>query len=279
MSESTAVSVYDAGNAMDDFPVLKAFQQYIDAEQAKAQKRMTTVCFFFAVILFLVVGVFVALLMVGSHRNDALNDQLLQLMINNAKDHSAVVVQGPAPQNDAAIKALSDSMAALQQQLADQQKKILEQQQKLVEEKTKQAEEAKAAAVKPQSPSREQLAVERKLKEDAEKIRKATALLQAEKDRVAKEKDRLKQKEIELQRRKLYPELYDENGNRKRYVPLEDLEDDEDDENVEDLDDLDDLDRYFPPARKRADKPAKKKSVDKFDGPIKYFDDWDIPLE
>ena len=25
---------------MDDFPVLKAFQQYIDAEQAKARKRM-----------------------------------------------------------------------------------------------------------------------------------------------------------------------------------------------------------------------------------------------
>ena len=44
MSENTAVSVYDAGNAMDDFPVLKAFQQYIDAEQAKAQKRMLFLC-------------------------------------------------------------------------------------------------------------------------------------------------------------------------------------------------------------------------------------------
>ena len=35
-----AVSVYSQ-DAMDDFPVLKAFQQYIDAEQAKARKRLS----------------------------------------------------------------------------------------------------------------------------------------------------------------------------------------------------------------------------------------------
>ena len=36
-----AVSVYGgAGDALDDFPVLKAFQQYIDAEQAKADKAV-----------------------------------------------------------------------------------------------------------------------------------------------------------------------------------------------------------------------------------------------
>ena len=45
-----AVSVYSQ-DAMDDFPVLKAFQQYIDAEQAKAQKRMTTLCIFFALLM------------------------------------------------------------------------------------------------------------------------------------------------------------------------------------------------------------------------------------
>ena len=30
-----AVSIYGNNDAMDDFPVLKAFQQYIDAEHAK----------------------------------------------------------------------------------------------------------------------------------------------------------------------------------------------------------------------------------------------------
>ena len=34
--DQRAVSVYGAADALDDFPVLKAFQQYIDAEQAKA---------------------------------------------------------------------------------------------------------------------------------------------------------------------------------------------------------------------------------------------------
>ena len=29
------ISVYGQDNALDDFPVLKAFQQYIDAEHAK----------------------------------------------------------------------------------------------------------------------------------------------------------------------------------------------------------------------------------------------------
>ena len=35
-----AVSVYGQTDGLDDFPVLKAFQQYIDSEQAKARKRM-----------------------------------------------------------------------------------------------------------------------------------------------------------------------------------------------------------------------------------------------
>lgn len=252
MAENTAVSVYEAGSAMDDFPVLKAFQQYIDAEQAKAQKRMTTICFFFALILIVVIGVFVALLVGTSQRNNALNDRLLQIMLNANQERGAVVVQPPAPQNDAAIKALTDSMAALQQQLADQQKRVLEQQQKMVEEKTREAEKARAAAAKPPAPSKEQLARERRLKEDAEKIKRATAALQAERDRIAKEKERLKQKEIELQRRKLYPELYDENGNRKRYVEPKTVEPEDDDD-----DDFGDI----------------------IDKPVRYFDDWDVPEE
>lgn len=269
MAENTAVSVYAAGNAMDDFPVLKAFQQYIDAEQAKAQKRMTTICFFFALILLVVIGVFVALLMAGAQRNNALNDQLLQVMLNANKERSAVVVQPPAPQNDAAIKALSESMSALQQQLADQQAKILEQQQKLVEEKTREAEKAKAAAAVPPQPTKEQLAMEQKLKEDAEKIRRVTAALKAEREKLAKEKELLKQKEIELQRRKLYPELYDDNGNRKRYVPPKEKPEP----------------KKASPAKVRVPVPVVEEPEDDDEPdelpeqPVKYFDDWDVPLE
>ena len=67
---SRSVSVYGSADAMDDFPVLKAFQQYIDAEQAKAQKRMTTLCIFFAIIMASAIGVFVVILMRMSQRNN-----------------------------------------------------------------------------------------------------------------------------------------------------------------------------------------------------------------
>ena len=78
---NNAVSIYGQGDAMDDFPVLKAFQQYIDAEQAKAQKRMTTLCIFFAIILAIVIGVFVLLLLNIGQRNNSLNEQLFQYMM------------------------------------------------------------------------------------------------------------------------------------------------------------------------------------------------------
>ena len=46
-----AVSVYgQTADAMDEFPVLKAFQQYIDAEQAKARKRLISLGIFFAIL-------------------------------------------------------------------------------------------------------------------------------------------------------------------------------------------------------------------------------------
>ena len=72
-----AVSIYGQ-DAMDDFPVLRAFQKYIDAEQSKAHKRMTTLCLFFALVLTLVVAVFVVLLVSVGKRDNALNDQLMQ---------------------------------------------------------------------------------------------------------------------------------------------------------------------------------------------------------
>ena len=67
-----AVSIYGNNDAMDDFPVLKAFQQYIDAEHAKARKRLISLGIFFGVFTGIVIAVFVALLMNVSARNQAL---------------------------------------------------------------------------------------------------------------------------------------------------------------------------------------------------------------
>ena len=215
---ANAVSVYGQTDAMDDFPVLKAFQQYIDAEQAKAQKRMTTLCIFFVLLMAAVIGVFVLLLMNMSQRNNSLNDQLIGYMMKD-RERSQVVVQQPPAQNESAIKALTDSMTALQKQMADQQSKVMEQQAKLLEQQAKNYEErakrmaaAAAEAEKKKGPTKEQLEIEKKNRADAEKIKRAAALVAAEKEKINREKELLRQRELDLQHRRLYPDLYDEDG-------------------------------------------------------------------
>ena len=206
-----SVSIYGQSDAMDDFPVLKAFQQYIDAEQAKAQKRTTTLCLFFVVILALVIGVFVMLLLNISSRNNALNDQVLQFMMKD-RERQAITVQTQAPGGEsAALKALTDSMAEMQKQLSEQQMKMFAQQAKMFEEQAKAAEEKAKAAAAAQTPQTAPATdADRELKRKAEEVRlqKELALLKAEKERIAKEKEEMRQKKIEMQRRKLYPEYY-----------------------------------------------------------------------
>lgn len=197
-----AVSLYGQTDAMDDFPVLKAFQQYIDAEQVKAQKRTMTLCIFFAIILAIVIGVFMMLLMNFSSRND----QLLQMMLQG-RDHGYqpfVIQPSVTPQSsDAAIKAISDSMAVLQRQLAEQQNKTAE--------ATTRAVEAEKRAAEPLPPSPIDLTLAENNRAESARLKKALAQIEAQKAEIKKEKERLHQKEIDLQRRKLYPELYEDN--------------------------------------------------------------------
>ena len=48
---SNAISLFGQAANANDFPVLKAFQEYIDAEQSKARKRMLGLSIFFVVLL------------------------------------------------------------------------------------------------------------------------------------------------------------------------------------------------------------------------------------
>lgn len=201
-----AVSIYGQGDAMDDFPVLKAFQQYVDAEHAKAQKRMTTLCIFFVVLMVAVIGVFMMLLMSISQRNNSLSDQLFQVMLKD-RDRQNVIVQSPGQQGDSA------ALLTLQKQLFDQQMKMMEETLKARTapgfdagggEPVRQSERSEFAS--------QRRAHEKQVKTDTDKLKKAQAQLKAERERLAKEKERLHQKEIELQRRKLYPEYYAAQG-------------------------------------------------------------------
>ena len=280
---TNAVSVYGQSDAMDDFPVLKAFQQYVDAEQAKAQKRMTTLCVFFGLILTMVVGVFVAIILAMSNAKNDVGEKLLQYLFQERTQQVQVQPQAN-PQNDMAFKALTDTVTALQKQLADQQLKMLEEKQKAAEEAVKRAAEAAAAQVKakqPEPPSQDQLDLEKKNKEETEKLAKAAAALQKQKDDLAKEKEALRQKEIELQRRRLYPEYYQklEAAKNQPAAPQVDEDDDDDADIKADLEALRKgaTSKPLPPVATPAAKPQKSlpKPMTQEDGSVRYFDEED----
>ena len=183
---NNAVSLYGQDNGMDDFPVLKAFQQYIDAEQAKARKRMLMLCTFFIVLMTIVITVFVGLLFMVSSHNQDLNDRLIEFAMKErtAPSGSAVVVQPPA--DNSAILKLTEKLNEMQKKLSESQQAVA-------------AAEAKAdEASKPKGPTAEE-----------REIIRLKALLAAEKEQAARERERTHQAELEAYRRKHYPELYE----------------------------------------------------------------------
>ena len=157
----------------NDFPVLKAFQEYIDAEQAKARKRMLGLSVFFIILLVVVVVTFVLILTTVVNRNQALSDRLL-------------VPQQTVIQPHVSTASVQDMIKPIIERLEREQasmKTAYEQQQK----------EAKAIA---DARDRERVA-------ELEKARKE---LQKERARAKKEADAQAAKERHL--RRLYPEYY-----------------------------------------------------------------------
>ena len=118
-----AVRLYGESDAMDNCPVLKAFQQYIDAEQAKARKRMLMLGVFFGALMIVVISVFVMLLLNVSAKNQALNDRMFEFAMKERDRQPAgapVVVQ--PPQDNSAILALTSKIEAMQKELIESQK-------------------------------------------------------------------------------------------------------------------------------------------------------------
>lgn len=214
----TAISVYQQDNAMDDFPVLKAFQQYIDAEQIKSRKRMVSLCIFFGVLMTIVVAVFMLMLHSISARNQQLNDRLVEYAMRDRQP--AVMPQAPAPQvseaNEAAMRAMTDTLVALQKQIAEQQQRP----QQVFAAPVVQAPASPAPAVAAlPEPTPEEVAIEQRTRAAEEKLRKARALLDAEKRKLAEERERLRQEEVERHRRRLYPEFYAEKKSEPQPQP------------------------------------------------------------
>ena len=208
---TNAVSLYGQDDAMDDFPVLKAFQQYIDSEQAKARKRMVLLCAFFSVLMVIVISVFVVLLFTISSRNQSLNDRLIDFAMkerNAQQSGSAVVVQPPT--DNSAILQLTEKLNEMQKRLTDSQAKAA------------QAEAMVREANKPKVPTAEEL-----------EIKRLKALLSEEKEQRALEKERQRQAEIEAYRRKHYPELYESPVRSRKYQQKRQIEIERTDEEAE----------------------------------------------
>ena len=200
-----ALSILPSDGASNEFPVLKAFQQYIDAEQAKARKRMLGLSVFFIILLVVVVVTFVLVLTTVVNRNQALSDRLLDYALKE-REKPAQVVQPPVqpvPQTSAQdiLKPFFDRMEREQAAM----KSMYEKQQKEAEARYElQRKEAEAKYEKQQKEA-EAKAAARELARD-EEIRKAKLELEKERARAKKENDR--QAEIERQRRRLYPDYY-----------------------------------------------------------------------
>ena len=212
-----AVSVYGSDSTMDEFPILKAFQEYIDAEQAKARKRITALSVFVGVMLVAILAIFMTLLVKSYDDNQHLNDRLVDFMQQERersdKEHAererAAAEAAARPSRDsAAVIELTKKIETLQEKIynaqrkADDAERTLVEKEKLMAEKDKQAAEALKKAIedaKPKGPSQEEL-----------EIARLKALLAAEKQKqaAAVEKERRRQEELEAYRRKYYPEHY-----------------------------------------------------------------------
>ena len=135
---TTALRIFDQANGMNDFPVLKAFQEYIEAEQARARKRTLGLSIFFIVLLVVVVVTFSVImaavinrdqqsLQAIATRNQALSDKLLDIALRERTPAAQPVVnvqQPPAavhPDTGAqALKPVLDRLESLTEALKKQ---------------------------------------------------------------------------------------------------------------------------------------------------------------
>jgi len=209
----TAVSVYSQ-DGMDDFPVLKAFQQYIDSEQAKARKRLVMLGIFFCILIGAVIAVFVAMLASVTARNQQLNDRLVEFAMRERQQPSAIVQQ--PVQDNSIILAMTAKIDEMQKKLDESRAKAEKdaavaaerERARLAAEKERARATAQQAATTQKTPSAEELEIKR-LNTLLEIERQKAA---AEKERRLKEeaaaKERRRQEELEAYRRRQYPELY-----------------------------------------------------------------------
>jgi hypothetical protein len=109
--------MHNAASQGDAFPVLKAFQDYLEAERQRARRRMTTLSVVFAIVTVAVIGAFALIWLSTMRGMQDTNRQLLDAALKraNAEPPAPVVVQ-PPPQPSAAetTKAIAEALSKAQ---------------------------------------------------------------------------------------------------------------------------------------------------------------------
>ena len=130
MSASAAlVSMHNAASQGDAFPVLKAFQDYLEAERQRARRRMTTLSVVFAIVTVAVIGAFALIWLSTMRGMQDTNRQLLDAALKraNAEPPAPVVVQ-PPPQPSAVetAKVIAEAVSKAQSEQSAAFAKTLE---------------------------------------------------------------------------------------------------------------------------------------------------------
>lgn len=215
--QTTALSLLDQANGMNDFPVLKAFQEYIEAEQTRSRKRMLGLSVFFVVLLVVVVVTFSVIMAAVisrdqqnmtaiTARNQELSDKLLDIALREraAPTPQPVVNVQPAtpqpapqtPAQESMLKPLIEKIENLASALSTGNRQPA------------QSASAPAAPQSAESPETIRLRDElRRQKEVVEAIRAEREKLKIEQE-LKLERERLHKEQVELHRRRLYPDHY-----------------------------------------------------------------------
>ena len=211
---TTALRIFDQANGMNDFPVLKAFQEYIEAEQARARKRTLGLSIFFIVLLVVVVVTFSVImaavinrdqqsLQAIATRNQALSDKLLDIALRERTPAAQPVVnvqQPPAavhPDTGAqALKPVLDRLESLTEALKKQPAGTAPQPVPMVQPA---APPPLPAAVSPELEA---------ARRQQDELARQRAALAAERARLREEQEQLRRDRIEQHRRRLYPDYY-----------------------------------------------------------------------
>lgn len=205
-----AISLFGQAANANDFPVLKAFQEYIDAEQAKARKRMLGLSIFFVVLLVAVVITFTVIVISIFSHNRELSDRLLDVAFRERERQlqpvaapaapqpiaQPVVTPVVAPSQDAGMKPILEKLDALAAALVARQQQAVQPPAPVV------------VTTAPATVAPSASADSAEAREMRETIKKQQAELEAERNRLKEAEEKLRKAEIERHRRRLYPEYY-----------------------------------------------------------------------